>query len=159
MQPRTVALEVVDSERYGMHDDNDWASVTPLGHGFVKVGDGEDDFYAISMYHQIHCLNGFRKVLNGHRNDSRAEHDAMHNLHCLSYMRQVVLCNADLALEPAFLAKNTDGRLTQAAYGVGVTHQCRDWEQVRSFAEENFQLWKGGTTGFAASEISAQLLG
>jgi len=134
LEPRTVALEVVDSERYGMHDDNDWASVTPLGHGFVKIG-ADEDFFAVSMYHQLHCLNGFRKMLSGeHRNASRHEHDEMHNLHCLTYMRQMILCSGDTTLEPAFFAQNTDGRKTQAAYGVGVTHQCKDWVQIRDFA-------------------------
>lgn len=151
---QTVALEVVDSERYGMYDDNDWASVTPAGHGFVKVGDGEN-YYAISMYHQLHCLNGFRKMLGGEqRNASRVEHDEMHVMHCLSYLRQMVLCSADITLEPAFSAENTDGRKTQAAYGTGVTHECRDWVEVRTFAEENYETWKDKATGFAASEIS-----
>jgi hypothetical protein len=155
INPRDVSLEVVDSERYGMHDDNDWASVTPLGHGFVKIGSGED-FYAISMYHQLHCLNGFRKMLSGeHRNASRIEHDEQHVLHCLSYLRQMVLCSADITLEPAFSAENTDGRKTKAAYGTGVTHQCKDWEQIRAFSESNYETWKNEAKGFAASEISA----
>jgi hypothetical protein len=132
MQP--VALEVVDSNRYGMHDDNDWASVIPVGHGFVKLG----DYYAVSMYHQIHCLNSFRKMFNG-RNASRFEHDSMHALHCLSYLRQMVLCNADATLEPTFTGRNVDGRQTTAAYGTGVTHQCRNWVQVREFVEGNYE--------------------
>ncbi|KIJ44350.1 hypothetical protein M422DRAFT_228452 [Sphaerobolus stellatus SS14] len=152
--PRTVALEVVDSERYGMEDDNDWASVTPLGHGFVKLG-ADGDFYAISMYHQLHCLNSFRKIFNGHRNASRAAHDQQHELHCLTYLRQMALCSGDLTLEPAFFALNTDGRKTQAAYGTGVTHQCRDWVQVRQFSEANYELWKDEAGGFAASEANA----
>jgi hypothetical protein len=154
INPRDVALEVIDSERYGMHDDNDWASVTPLGHGFVKIGPGEN-FYAISMYHQLHCLNGFRKMLSGEqRNASRIEHDEQHILHCLSYLRQMVLCSADITLEPAFSAENTDGRKTKAAYGSGVTHQCKDWEQIRAFSENNYETWKNEAKGFAASEIS-----
>jgi hypothetical protein len=154
IEPRDVSLKVVDSERYGMHDDNDWASVTPLGHGFVKIGSGED-FYAISMYHQLHCLNGFRKMLSGeNRNASCMEHDEQHVLHCLSYLRQMVLCSADITLEPAFSAENTDGRKTKAAYGTGVTHQCKDWEQIRAFSESNYETWKNEAKGFAASEIS-----
>ena len=158
LNPRTVALKVIDAEesdRYGLHDDNDWASVTPLGKGFVKIGDrdGVEDYYAISMYHQFHCLNDFRKMLSGRqRNESRAEHDKMHVVHCLAYLRQMILCNADTTLEPAFSALNTDGRKTKAAYGAGVIHQCRDWEQIREFSEVNFQSWKDETTGFASSE-------
>jgi len=156
IDPRTVALEVIDAEdsdRYGMDDDNDWASVTPLGHGFVKLG-GEDQFYAISMYHQMHCLNDFRRMFNGsQRNASRTDHDKRHAFHCLAYLRQMVLCSADITLEPAFLAQNTDGRKTQAAYGAGVTHECRDWVQIRDYAETNFLSWKDEIKGAATSEL------
>ncbi|KAK7688215.1 hypothetical protein QCA50_008585 [Cerrena zonata] len=141
---RNVALEVVDSDRYAMDGDNDWASVIPPGHGFVRYGHGDDEaYYAISMYHQMHCLNSFRRMFNGPRNESRAEHDSLHVLHCLTYLRQMVLCASDITLEPAFSRRNVDGRLTQAAYGSGVTHQCRDWVQVRNYAEDNYQIWKG----------------
>ncbi|KAL7283425.1 hypothetical protein ACG7TL_002855 [Trametes sanguinea] len=140
LTPRQVALEVVDSDRYGMEDDNDWASAIPLGHGFVRFG--EDDYYAVSMYHQMHCLNSFRKIFNGHRNASRGEHDSAHALHCLTYLRQMVLCSADITLEPAFTARNVDGRKTKAAYGTGVTHECRDWVQVRDYVEKNYEGWK-----------------
>ncbi|KAL6299321.1 hypothetical protein BKA93DRAFT_607426 [Sparassis latifolia] len=150
---RPVALEVVDSDRYGMDDDNDWASVIPFGHGFVRLGEN-DAYYAVSMYHQIHCLNSFRKMFNGHRNESRATHDAGHALHCLTYLRQMVLCSADETLEPAFAALNVDGRKTQAAYGSGVIHQCRDWVQVREYVERNYEEWKDDDH-YAVTEASA----
>lgn len=149
-----VALEVVDSDRYGMQDNNDWSSVIPVGHGFVRLG-RDHAFYAVSMYHQMHCLNSFRKMFNG-RNSSRATHDADHALHCLTYLRQMVLCNADATLEPAFEVHNVDGRKTQAAYGTGVTHQCRDWVQVRNFVEKNYEETRDVETDqYVATEISA----
>ncbi|TFK55504.1 hypothetical protein OE88DRAFT_627544 [Heliocybe sulcata] len=152
---RSVALEVVDSDRYGMHDDNDWASVIPLGHGFVRFGEGENQaYYAVSMYHQMHCLNSFRKMFNG-RNASRTNHDGQHALHCLSYLRQMVLCSADITLEPAFSARNVDGRKTQAAYGTGVTHECRDWVQVRKHVEQNHEQWEEEEKIYVATEASA----
>lgn len=149
-----AALEVVDSDRYGMRDDNDWSSIIPLGHGFVRLGENRT-FYAVSMYHQMHCLNSIRKLFNG-RNASRASHDGDHALHCLTYLRQMVLCSADVTLEPAFSALNVDGRKTQAAYGTGVTHQCRDWVQVREFVEKNYVDTRDEETDrFAVTEVSA----
>ncbi|KAI0362150.1 hypothetical protein OH77DRAFT_1416372 [Trametes cingulata] len=150
---RRVALEVVDSDRYGMDDDNDWASVIPLGHGFVRLGK-DHEFYAVSMYHQMHCLNSFRRMFNGHRNASRAQHDGAHALHCLTYLRQMVLCSADITLEPAFSTQNVDGRKTKAAYGTGVTHECQDWVQVREFVERNYEEWKD-EDHYAVTEVSA----
>ncbi|KAI0933218.1 hypothetical protein AcV7_004750 [Taiwanofungus camphoratus] len=151
---RSVAMEVVDSNRYGMHDDNDWASAIPFGHGFVRLGE-DDAYYAVSMYHQMHCLNSFRKMFNGHRNASRAGHDSVHALHCLTYLRQMVLCGADVTLEPAFATHNVDGRQTQAAYGTGVTHECGDWVQVREFVENNYEGWKDDDHKYVATEASA----
>ncbi|PCH39116.1 hypothetical protein WOLCODRAFT_110565 [Wolfiporia cocos MD-104 SS10] len=150
-----VAMEVIDSERYGMHDDNDWASVIPNGHGFVRLGEGESGaYYAVSMYHQMHCLNSFRKMFNG-RNESRADHDGAHALHCLTYLRQMVLCSADITLEPAFSTSNVDGRKTQAAYGTGVAHVCRDWVQAREWVEDNYKSWIDEDRVFVATEASA----
>jgi len=135
-----------------MEDDDDWVSITPPGHGFVKI---DNDFYALSMYHQMHCLNSFRRMLNKGPNASHAEHDSVHALHCLSYLRQMVLCSADTTLEPALSAVNTDGRQTRAVYGTGVTHVCRDWVEVRQFAVSNYEQWKNEGTNFVATEISA----
>ena len=155
LEIRNVALEVVDSDRYGMDDDNDWASSIPPGHGFVRYGQGDDEaYYAISMYHQMHCLNSFRRMFNNPRNESRAEHDSLHVHHCLTYLRQMVLCASDITSEPAFSRRNVDGRLTQAAYGSGVTHQCSDWVQVRNYAEDNYQIWKY-EDHYAVTELSA----
>lgn len=152
IRPRAAALEIVDSDRYGLHDDNDWASVTPLGHGFVKFG---EDFYALSMYHQIHCLNGFRRMFNRNRTTPYTEHDELHTLHCLSYLRQLVLCSADVTLEPAFSVIDKRGKKSKGVYGVGVTHECRDWVEVRQFAENNYELWKEEATDFVTTEVSA----
>lgn len=119
----------------------------------MRLEDG--NYYVISLYHQIHCLNSFRRSLRAARdNVTSSAHDGAHALHCLSYMRQLVLCNADVALEPARLGRTASGQLTQAAYGTDVEHVCRDWEQVRAFAEENYEKWKGQDV-FVASEPSA----
>lgn len=150
---KQVALEVTASDRYGMHDDNDWASLTPPGHGFVHLSEG---YYALSMYHQLHCLNSFRRMFNAAA-ENKTVHQAdssVHALHCLTYLRQMVLCSADVTLEPARHIHFASGRQTTAAYGMGVTHQCRDWVQVREYVEENYlSVMKGeGVDDFIATE-------
>lgn len=80
----------------------------------------------------------------------------MHALHCLTYLRQLVLCSADTTLERAFEAKNVDGRITRAAYGMDITHQCRDWTQVRKYVEDNYEEYmKDDAELYAATEASA----
>lgn len=83
------------------------------------------------MIHQLHCLDIIRVgfVVNG----TNAAH---HIEHCLRYLRQVVLCYADITLEvdtPVMV----DGQLEHAAGGVGMVHRCKDWTAVRSYLEEN----------------------
>ncbi len=139
LRPRPAALTVEDSERYGLGDVEDWESIVPDGHGFVRL---DGTFYAVSMYHQMHCLMSFRHlVLTSANNGTASSYAIMHGSHCLSYLRQMVLCQADITLEETFPARSTDGRKTHAASGVGVTHECRDWTEVREFATKNYVEW------------------
>jgi len=71
-----------------------------------------------------------------------SQHNVEHAAHCLSYLRQLLLCHADTALEPARLADTVSGGQTQAVYGEGTTHVCRDWSQVRAWAEDNYEEWR-----------------
>ena len=49
-----------------------------------------------------------------------------HMFHCMDYLRQTILCNADLTIE--WEALTVKERLpTGHIDGYGVTHQCRDW--------------------------------
>lgn len=159
-------MTVDDSERYGrmsipsgkylssrihlrpVNDSHDWSTIIP-NHGFVLLDSPSEEadengraFYAISMYHQLHCLNGFRRLTVAAKNGTMTQHNVEHAVHCLSYLRQLLLCQADTALEPARLATTVSGGKTQAVYGEGTTHRCRDWTQVRSFVENNYELWK-----------------
>ena len=131
-----------------MHNEDDWSTIIP-NHGFVLLDSPSEEadengraFYAVSMYHQLHCLNGFRRLTVAAMNGTMSQHNVDHAAHCLSYLRQLLLCQADTALEPARLATTVSGGKTQAVYGEGTTHQCKDWTQVRAFVEKNYQLWK-----------------
>lgn len=49
-----------------------------------------------------------------------------HMFHCMDYLRQTILCNADLTVE--WEALTVKERLpTGHIDGYGITHQCRDW--------------------------------
>ncbi|KAJ3738335.1 hypothetical protein EV360DRAFT_7562, partial [Lentinula raphanica] len=132
-----ASLTVKTSPHYGILDEDDWSSLFPKGHGFIKLPisesqSSEHSFYAISMYHQIHCLNGFRHlVASAFTAGNVSQHNLDHATHCLSYLRQLLLCHADVALEPAHLAETINGGQTQAVYGEGTMHICHDWSQVR----------------------------
>lgn len=57
-----------------------------------------------------------------------------HLQHCMNYIRQMVLCGADLTLEP-------EGDDRGEATGVGVTHTCRDWTTVYDTINDNYAKW------------------
>lgn len=66
------------------------------------------------------------------------EHDqdaiAEHLDHCWDYIRQVIMCFGDPALEPAKV--DGDG-VRRNVDGWGATHQCRDWDALHDFAVNN----------------------
>lgn len=52
-----------------------------------------------------------------------------HLQHCMNYIRQMVLCGADLTHESA------------ESEGVGVTHTCRDWNAAYETVNDNYERW------------------
>lgn len=57
-----------------------------------------------------------------------------HTRHCFNLMRQAVLCASDTTLDPL---DTVDGGQLVGADGVGVVHECRDWEKVYEFVISN----------------------
>ncbi|KAF7299742.1 hypothetical protein HMN09_00980100 [Mycena chlorophos] len=131
----SIALEVEDSENYGLSNFNsyaDWRSTDlfPKSNGFVHLGP-EGRTFGLAMFHQMHCLQRIREALvqgdPGH-----------HTRHCLNLLRQTVLCASDTTLDPMNREHGTDG--------LGVVHVCRDWRKVYSFVAQN-QLEHANKTG------------
>ncbi|KAF8055313.1 hypothetical protein FPV67DRAFT_854314 [Lyophyllum atratum] len=139
--PRPAAMVIVNSTRYGLYDDDDWASLTPPGHGFVRHP-GREEFYSVSLYHQMHCLNALRGLI-ADRSDLTFLRVG-HANHCLNFLRQIILCDADTTLEPT-TPTIVAGKNINVVTGIGVTHQCRDWAQVWKFAEDNY--WEHQKSG------------
>ena len=52
-----------------------------------------------------------------------------HAKHCIDYLRQVIMCAADGTLEPG---DDTTRHIT----GMNVVHECRDYDEVRRWSEE-----------------------
>ena len=83
------------------------------------------------MVHQLHCLDVFRVGFSTNRTGY-----ARHVAHCLRYMLQIVLCNADTTLEvdhPGMI----EGEWEHAANGVGSVHRCRDWTVLRKYMDDH----------------------
>ncbi|TFK96611.1 hypothetical protein BDV98DRAFT_635697, partial [Pterulicium gracile] len=132
---RGALLTVEESSRYpllGWKSDAAWSSLGSSSSGFVRLGPS-NRLFMVTMFHEMHCL----RVLNLAFDPSNIVSDG-HIAHCLGYLRQQALCNADLTLEPAgWEDKDFGGTDTE-----GATHVCRDWEQVYRVVEDNWVRWK-----------------
>ncbi|TCD66343.1 hypothetical protein EIP91_001447 [Steccherinum ochraceum] len=111
--------------RFSLHSDDEWAALIPQpDKGFVSLGP-DNQPYVVALYHQLHCLDSFRRALL--LNDT--EH-AGHFEHCLKYLRQTLICHADVTLEAAHWVVDDDGINVAVTTGIGVTHACKDWDQL-----------------------------
>lgn len=135
----TVSMIFNGSDEYGLYAAEDWNSLIPSGHGWVHLGSDYEPF-AVSMYHQLHCVEGIRNdiidAIAGHRLEAPGARSHAH--HCFNYIRQALLCGADIALEAAELIRRPNGNLATSSSGEEVIHQCRDWTEVRRFVELNW---------------------
>ncbi|KAF3765274.1 hypothetical protein M406DRAFT_355854 [Cryphonectria parasitica EP155] len=95
----------------------------------------------IDMLHKLHCLVSIREeftmmATDKNRrvffNDKTAESITrrMHIKHCFDFIRGDILCGADATVEPL------DPGYTRSD-GLGVEHQCRNWDVVMKYAAAN----------------------
>ncbi|CAK1364462.1 unnamed protein product [Cercospora beticola] len=142
-------VEVPDPSRYGL------IGGFPLNSTFVTDADGhrlkshpgsKAEAYCLSVMHQLHCLTIIKEQFEKYRNgaiDSTIDH---HTPHCFDYLRQAVMCSADMSLERASL--DDQGNIELAVDGWGNQHKCRSWEAVQAFAARH-----GITTGRGGSKL------
>ncbi|KAA1476443.1 hypothetical protein DENSPDRAFT_785091 [Dentipellis sp. KUC8613] len=130
-----VKLEVEESIHYEMAEaegESDWLYSSPRGAGAFRYGPDHRSAFS-AMTHQMHCVQGFgRQLVSSIANDD----DWTHLTHCLNYMRQMILCQADLTLEPGdFSTRNfTEDR-------GGATYVCQDWNAVYETLQANWLEW------------------
>jgi hypothetical protein len=130
-------MVVEESVHYSLTDpegSTEWLYTSPPGTGSVRFGTENRTFF-VSMFHQLHCLRGFQRYLLGGKHLDKG-----HLQHCFNYVRQQILCHADLTLEPGdFATRNfSESR-------VGATHTCQDWEAVYDYMTVNWDdlmIWK-----------------
>ncbi|KAK3313637.1 hypothetical protein B0H66DRAFT_484233 [Apodospora peruviana] len=128
--------------------------VAPYDHPNTPVPKPQD-FYVISILHQLHCLVSTTK--NGRRaknrvNDTPADAEEtfkwrVHVEHCFEYLRQGISCGGDLIIEGNSPIKVGAGHATSVT-GWGVEHDCIDFDLLRKFqidqeAKYN-ETWRSG---------------
>lgn len=127
---------------------------------------GEQERAGVSLFHQLHCLSMIREVVqdlqadqltskqprivsHGKGNFGKPEKKKKkkttedHWVHCLEYMVQVVLCNADGTVEPAQESDPNDPNSGLLIEGYNVVRQCKDPDRVwhRAMGESSKPGW------------------
>ncbi|KAI9704619.1 MAG: hypothetical protein M1820_005532 [Bogoriella megaspora] len=106
-----------------------------LEHSGLNTTPGQGVFQ-IDAFHQLHCvarvremLLSFPSLLKLNPNLSEQDRYYAHTLHCVDYLRQSVMCNADLTLVST--GKDLE-------FDHGPPRQCRDWDAVVEWVDR----WK-----------------
>jgi len=135
---RKVEMVVEESVHYvasGSGGKDEWWYQRGFGYdGAARLGAANRTF-AVSLYHQEHCLLYFHTQLTdrGGANDIGR---FAHHQHCLNYLRQQALCHADLTLEPGdFATRDFD------VDRVGQRHVCRDFDTAWDDNTERWLEW------------------
>jgi len=110
----------------------EWNTTLPSG-GHLLHFTGSDEPFSISMFHQLRCLNIIRQGLVEFRFHDRQKSPERIVEQCMDYIKQMVLCRADVRLESA---RNPTGPRIAVS---DVTHTCRDWSKVYTAAEDNYR--------------------
>ena len=133
-----IRMNIEPTKHYqlsGPTANSEWAALAPHN-GIIHLGPHRQP-YSISLFHQLRCLDILRRdIVDDTSGSSKLSR------HCLNYMRQMVLCRADLALDPV-LGRPLEARVRPD------TNQCVDWRRVYEELEKNqreYAQWLAGRT-------------
>ncbi|KAB5585859.1 hypothetical protein GE09DRAFT_1277311 [Coniochaeta sp. 2T2.1] len=110
-----------------------WNTIMPAGTGRDLES---EDFSTTSMTHQLHCLFMMGRIYAGvTANTTEVLPDGYHRhlLHCIDYLRQAIMCSADLALE--IHGPDDADDLGPKDGGWNGRHVCKDYSQVLGYLE------------------------
>ncbi|XMA07481.1 hypothetical protein WAI453_000272 [Rhynchosporium graminicola] len=117
-----------------------WNTIMPYNTG-RPISDPTVTFYTTSMTHQLHCIYMMARTFSGVvlntteplKENVLREDWHFHFMHCVDYLRQAVMCSADLALEPHKPDDWHEEALDPAWNG---RHVCKDYGAVTKYLEE-----------------------
>lgn len=123
-----------------------WNHLMPVGMGFVWVNDThryhdlptpidwpDKTVFTTSVTHQIHCLFTIAQTYSGLKSGHPIPPDHhWHMIHCMDYMREAILCSADMALEGHETTFPDDNG---GSDGWDSKHVCKDYREVKKYLE------------------------
>lgn len=123
--------------------DTQWALLHGYAETLIRPYDDSKSFYQIDTFHSMHCIvrqssihvQRSESMLTQHRLRNKLTSDLslqqwwwndQHTLHCLDYIREQLMCNADLTLQ------GTDDLLH---FNKTSGHVCRSWESIMRWSK------------------------
>ncbi|KAK3298773.1 uncharacterized protein B0H64DRAFT_82253 [Chaetomium fimeti] len=108
-----------------------WDKVFPRGRGFIQHPEISPVPHGLAVFHQLHCLDAIRHGYYAAVDGTEPAHFAKpgHIRHCIDYLRQSIMCNADTNLEP--IDPDLDG-----VTGWGFPRKCRDIVRLIGWAQK-----------------------
>ncbi|OCH88786.1 hypothetical protein OBBRIDRAFT_844333 [Obba rivulosa] len=128
--PHLVSLTPEDTVHYQINSTNarrEWQTIFPPGGGFLRLGPN-NRIFGFALFHQFHCLIRLREAI--HEGASTP-----HVHHCLNYLRQTILCDANPTLEPVLPSAGERSVFSE------VPHVCKDWTETYRIAAENYAAY------------------
>ncbi|KAF4620401.1 hypothetical protein D9613_001183 [Agrocybe pediades] len=165
-----VTMQFSDTSAYDFSTPNGrkaWKASYPPGGGSVRLGHSSSSSTAandtrreetaesedtdtdravfLSMYHQLHCVETFAKVLFQPKSESKTKYKRetksqtrAHLQHCLNFLREIALCRPDLTLERGDVFADISDSTKS---GRSSTRVCRDAGHIREVVSENYKNW------------------
>jgi len=133
----SVTFKDSTAAQSGAAADADWAMFVPPNNGFFQATiQNYTVMLGISTFHAMHCLDSIRRVIEVQygvasnetvaKNKNSEFTSFAHLQHCLIYLRQGVMCNADPTLEHHI----NFGNGTEIRGGNGTVHTCRNFQAL-----------------------------
>lgn len=96
--------------------------------------------FSLAIFHQLHCLMHLSDFMDKlvvqirNRDFSLDDNFLWHNDHCFNYIRHAIMCFGDTTLEGQTLTPGLEH--VPGTDGTGATHMCRNFDEIREFAEK-----------------------
>ncbi|KAG7100297.1 hypothetical protein E1B28_002072 [Marasmius oreades] len=133
-----VAMTLQETTHYSLNASDpitsaEWFTLMNNPYGFGRVNLGSNHrLLTVVFWHQMHCISEMARAI---MNRSHPEAVRGHIQHCLNYLRQSFLCDADYMLEAGdFMERDFERER------VADTRVCRNWEAVMQDMEHRMEV-------------------
>ena len=113
-----------------------WGTVASGDEYYVPKAITGKRMFVVTMFHELHCL---RMINGGFETEGNMREG--HLKHCLHYIRQMALCDADMTPEPAGWEEKWSVEDDTGLDREGATHVCQNFQSIFDAVENKWVEW------------------